>query len=100
MAHSTIGSTGVGATQAGTSVTTTNSNKAVFLTNETDSAITLDLKIAGAILDADKGIHVPAKGFITYTHTGGHGACVMENVQTAHGTSAQKNERLYISHRV
>ena len=100
MAHSTIDSAGAGGTQAGTGVTTTSSNKAVFLINETDSAITLDLKIAGATLDADKGIHVPAKGFITYTHTGAHGACVMENVKTAHGTSAQNSEMIFIKHRV
>lgn len=100
MAHSTIGSTGVGATQAGTGVTTTNSNKSVFFINETDSVITLDLKIGGAIADANKGIKIPAKDFLTYTHSGSHGACVMENVKTAHGTVAQKDERIYIAHRV
>jgi hypothetical protein len=100
MAHSTIGSTGVGATQAGTGVTTGASTKTVFFINETDSVITLDLKTDGTINAADKGIKIPAKDFLAYTHVGGHGACVMENVNTAHGTSAQKNERIYISHRV
>jgi len=100
MAHSTINSSGVGGTQAGTAVTTTSNNKTVVFTNETDSVITLDLKTAGTIHASDKGIKIPAKEFLNYTHVGGHGACVMENIKTSHGTSAQVNERIYIHHRV
>ena len=100
MAHSTISKLGVGATQAGTAVTSTSNNKTVVFTNETDSVITLDLKCAGSINASDKGIKVPAKEFLNYTHVGGHGACVMENVKTSHGTAAQTDERIYIHHRV
>jgi hypothetical protein len=100
MAHSTISKLGVGATQAGTAVTSTSNNKTVVFTNETDSVITLDLKCAGSINAADKGIKVPAKEFLNYTHVGGHGACVMENIKTSHGTAAQTDERIYIHHRV
>ncbi len=100
MAHVTISKTGVGATQAGTGVTTTSGNKTVVFTNETDSVLTLDLKCAGSINAADKGIKVPAKSFLNYTHIGGHGACVMEEVKTSHGTVAQTDERIYIHHRV
>jgi len=100
MAHSTISKLGVGATQAGTAVTTTSGNKTVVFTNETSSVITLDLKTAGTIHASDKSINIPAKEFLNYTHVGGHGACVMENVKTSHGTVAQTDERIYIHHRV
>lgn len=100
MAHVTISKTGVGATQAGTAVTTTSGNKTVVFTNETDSVITLDLKTAGTIHASDKNIKIPAKEFLNYTHVGGHGACVMESVKTSHGTVAQTDERIYIHHRV
>jgi hypothetical protein len=100
MAHSTISSAGIGATQAGTAVTSTSGNKTVIFTNETDSVITLDLKCAGTVNAADKGIRIPAKEFLNYTHVGGHGTCVMENVKTSHGTTAQTDERIYIHHRV
>ena len=42
MAHSTINTSGVGGTQAGTAVTTTSGNKTVVFTNESSSPITLD----------------------------------------------------------
>jgi len=100
MAHSVISKLGVGATQSGTAVTTTSGNKNVHLINETDSVLTLDLKCAGSINAADTNIRVPAKSFLHYVHAGGHGACVMENVKTTHGTVAQTNERIYLHGRV
>jgi hypothetical protein len=95
MAHSVISKLGVGATQSGT-VTTTSGNKNVHLINETDSVLTLDLKCAGTQNASDKDIRVAAKSFLHYVHAGGHGACVMENVKNAHGTSAQTDERIYL----
>ena len=100
MAHVTINSSGVGGTQAGTGVTTTSGNKTVTFVNETNSPITLDLKTAGTIHASDKNIRIPENGFLNFTHVGGHGACVMENVNTAHGTSAQDAQRIYMHHRV
>ena len=115
MAHSTIASTGMGATQAGTGVTTAAGTKQVIFANETNSDITLDLKCAGTINAADKGILVKANSFLTYDHIGGHGACIMENVKSGHGTAAiagqeaenladtglaNRKDRIYIMHRV
>jgi hypothetical protein len=115
MAHSTIASTGIGATQAGTGVTTAANTKQVIFANETNSDIKLDLKCAGTINAADKGILVKANSFLTYDHIGGHGACIMENVKSGHGTAAiagqeadslaetglsNRKNRIYIFHRV
>jgi hypothetical protein len=100
MAHSTINIYGVGGTQAGTAVTTTSGNKTVVFTNESSSPITLDLKCAGSINASDTNIRVAENSFLNYTHVGGHGACVMEGVKTAHGTSTQDGKRIYIHHRV
>ena len=115
MAHSTLSALGIGATQAGTAVTTAAGTKQVIFANETNTDITLDLKTAGAVNAADTGILVKANSFLTYDHIGGHGACVMESVKSGHGTAAiagqehsnyeatglaNRKDRIYIMHRV
>tara|TARA_R110002074_G_C12360881_1_gene650578 strand:- start:526 stop:873 length:348 start_codon:yes stop_codon:yes gene_type:complete len=115
MAHSTISALGVGATQAGTAVTTAANTKQVIFANETNSDITLDLKTDGSVTTGDTGILVKANSFLTYDHIGAHGACVMENVKSGHGTAAiagqehsnyeatglaNRKDRIYIMHRV
>ena len=115
MAHSTISALGVGATQAGTAVTTAANTKQVIFANETNTDITLDLKTDGSVTAGDTGILVKANSFLTYDHVGAHGACVMENVKSGHGTAAiagqehdnyastglqNRKDRIYIMHRV
>ena len=115
MAHSTISALGVGATQAGTAVTAAANTKQVIFANETNSDITLDLKTDGSVTTGDTGILVKANSFLTYDHIGAHGACVMENVKSGHGTAAiagqehsnyeatglaNRKDRIYIMHRV
>ena len=115
MAHSTISALGVGATQAGTAVTTAANTKQVIFANETNSDITLDLKTDGSITAGDTGILIKANSFLTYDHIGAHGACVMENIKSSHGTAAiagqeaanladtglaNRKDRIYIMHRV
>jgi len=96
MAHVIIGANGVGAAQAGGAVTTTNSNKNVLFVNETDSVITLDLHVGGAHHSPGLSHTIEPKSWLNYEHTGSHGACTMHNVKTAHGTSAQHNEYVYM----
>jgi hypothetical protein len=100
MAHVVINSYGTGAAQAGGAVTTTSGNKNVLFVNETDSTITLDLHIGGAHHSPGLSHTIPAKGYLNYAHTGTHGAATMVNVKTAHGTSAQTDERVYMYHKV
>ena len=115
MAHSTLSALGVGATQAGTAVTTASGTKQVIFANETNADITLDLKTDGTITAGDTGILVKANSFRTYDHIGAHGACVMENIKSGHGTAAiagqeaenladtglsNRKDRIYIMHRV
>lgn len=100
MAHVIIGANGVGAAQAGGGVTTTSTNKNVLFVNETDSTITLDLHIGGAHHSPGLSHTIPANSYLNYLHTGSHGAATMVNVKTAHGTSAQTDERVYMYHKV
>ena len=100
MAHVVISSYGMGAAQAGPAVTTTNANKNVLFVNETDSTITLDLHIGGAHHSPGLSHTIPANGYLNYLHTGAHGAATMANVKTAHGTSAQTDESVYMYHKV
>ena len=115
MAHSTISALGVGGTQAGTGVTTAASTKQVIFANETNADVKLDLKTDGTITAGDTEILVKANSFKTYDHIGAHGACVMENVKSGHGTAAiagqehdslaatglaNRKDRIYIMHRV
>jgi len=115
MAHSTLSALGIGATQAGTAVTTAAGTKQVIFANETNTDITLDLKTDGTITAGDTGILVKANSFLTYDHIGAHGACVMESVKSGHGTAAiagqehsnyeatglaNRKDRIYIMHRV
>jgi hypothetical protein len=115
MAHSTISALGVGATQAGTGVTTASGTKQVVFVNETNSDITLDLKTDGTITAGDIGLQVNANSTLIHDHIGGHGVCIMENIKSGHGTAAiagqehdnyaatglqNRKNRIYIFHRV
>ena len=91
MATVTIDSSGVGGTQSGT-VTTTSSNKTVCIVNDTDAKITCKLGIgSGTKVSHD----IDAKNHKLVTDLAA-GSATLTSVYTAHGTSAQKDEKVYL----
>jgi len=89
----TINASGVGGAQSGT-ITTSGGGGTVMVCNDTDSPITYNVATAGT--DVQTGLRLDAKAFTRITGLA-NGAQTLTSVKTAHGTSAQNGEIVYLT---
>ena len=90
MATVTINASGVGAAQSGGAV----SGTSILIVNDTDAAVTFDVTTGGSTVE-QSGITIQKKDFTILSGLA-NAAKTLTSVKTAHGTVAQKNEKLYI----
>ena len=90
MATVTLSSAGVGAAQSGSAV----SGTGIIVINDSDSAVTFDVTTGGSTVE-QSDITVQKKDYTIITGLAS-AAKTLTSVKTAHGTSAQSGEKLYI----
>ena len=90
----TIGASGTGAAQSGNIATGAGGTAGVIMVcNDTDSPLTFDVKTGATTVLSNQ--YINAKAFSRITGLG-DGNQTLHNVKTAHGTSAQHNEKVYV----
>ena len=90
----TLSAAGVGAAQSGTVTTAAGSAAgSIMVTNHSDGAITFNVATAGT--DVQTGLSCGPKDYTIITGLAS-AAKTLTSVKTAHGTSAQSSEKLYI----
>ena len=95
MATGTLTAAGVGGTQSGTITTAGGSGGGkVIVANDSDSPITFKVSTAGSVVLTDQ--YCDAKSFKLITGLN-NGATTLTVVSTAHGTSAQSGEIVYLT---
>ena len=95
MATVTLTAAGVGGTQSGTITTAGGSGGGkVIVANDSDSPITFKVSTAGSVVLTDQ--YCDAKRFKLITGFN-NGATTLTVVSTAHGTSAQRGEIIYLT---
>ena len=96
MAHINITNTGVGGTQGGPTLTANNNQSHACATNNTDSAVYFRLRGPAPGNVESELFKVGANSYLIVPFPAATGGHTIIDVRTAHGTSAQSGEFLYV----
>ena len=96
MAHINITNTGVGGTQAGPALAANNNQTHAIATNNTDAAVFFRLRGPSPANTESELFKVDANNYLIVPFPAATGNHTIVDVETAHRTSAQSGEFLYV----